>query len=619
MANEINFDFAGAEASGISRQDIVKEIEKSGKVKFDFAGARKAGISDDDIYTELSSRGPKEQEGDLAFSRTPVEEDNIIPGPPEEDGEVLLGSDITVEPVTPESTNIPKAISEDSTTTQPSTIMYGKDGKATPVMQQELQAAQSDVPEQAQEAITKAGGQGSYVDPTTGETKQVVEGGITPDYPMLVGTKLGIFGGPGMVGEAAIKTLATHEIPRGIELANGIMENLVARGGFIKDIAETKYGLSREAGYLIARHPELTEEQVLQALTRVDRKDQVYALSRMLGEPGYTKQAVRHEGDAAAGLLRADLESGKNKIVQAIGEVDVARAKAQYGDMVDTIAQDYKSVHNATPILEDLDFLERFYGVTPSAGNRVVTQMKATLSTNPNINLSDALEFRGDLNELLRRATRGREKVKLNAIKENLDGFIGSVASPEQKQIIDDAISNYSRTMQNRDVLELVEKNTDERGIAVNWTKLHRDLNDANLRSPEAVDALRIAEAFSKRFGNDQQLLQAALPKGSSPDAGGVLGAWGYIINHLKDTLAIYGNRAENLRIQKAIMKSLKRGTTNLDFVNAMKVDTSIPEEVTSVFENLLQIPYKTGARQTGDVNLEPIITPVNESIAPGK
>lgn len=597
MANEINFDFAGAEAAGLSRQDIVREIEKSGKVKFDFTGARKAGISDDEIYTELSSRGPQQ-----------IDEEDIVAGPPEDDmpeGDIYVG-EVTAEAIT----TLPKAISEDNTASQPSTIMYGKDGKATTVMQQELQEAQATVPEQAQEAITKAGGTGSYIDPTTGKKVAISEGGITPDYPMLVGTRLGLFGGPGMMGEAALKTLATSEIPRGVELAKDTFDNLVARGGLFKEFAETKGTLSKEAAYIIARHPNMTEDEMVQALTGVKTADQAYALSRMLGEPGYIKQAVRAEGDAAAGLLRADLESGKNKIVQAIGEVDVARAKAQYGDMVDTIAQDYTSVHNATPILEDLNFLERFYGVTPSAGNRVVTQMKATLGQNPNINLSDALEFRADLNYLINKATRGKEKVKLNAIKDNLDGFINSVASPGQKQIIDDAVSNYSRTMQNRDVLDLIQKNTDDRGIAVNWTKLHRELNDANLRSPEAVDALRIAEAFSKRFGNDQQLLQTALPRGSSPDSGGVLGAWGYLINHLKDTLALYGNRAENLKIQKAIMKSLKKGTTNLDFVNAMKADKDIPEDVIKVFEPL-QIPYKPEARQTGDVNLEPIITPV--------
>jgi len=89
------------------------------------------------------------------------------------------------------------------------------------------------------------------------------------------------------------------------------------------------------------------------------------------------------------------------------------------------------------------------------------------------------------------------------------------------------------------------------------------------------------------------------------------MGTLSFMINQLKDFFALYGNRSENLKIQKAIMKSLKSGRTNLDFVDIMKANPDIPEEVTKVFEDTLQIPYKPGARQTGDVNLEPLVTPV--------
>lgn len=602
MANEINFDFAGAEAAGLSRQDIIKEIEKSGKVKFDFTGARKAGISDDDIYTELSSRG----------IQPPSEEVDIIPGPPEGEfnngltGDVSVG-EVTVEPIEPALVqNI------DTKTTEPSAPMYNQEGKLTTGIASQMEANREQVLAQGQELANRQGF-ATIVDPITGEKNQLTEGGIEPDYPMLVGTRLGVFGGPGMLGDSAMKVAAETIGKKSAEVAEAIDELFKSH-----KLAELAPALSKEAKYILNRNPNISENEVVQALQGVKTADQAYALSRMLGETGYIRQAVRAEGDAAAGALRADLEVARDKILQTVGNVDITHAKAKYADMVQAIAGDYKNVHNATPILEDLDFLERFYGVTPSAGNRVVTQMKATLAENPNINLSDALEFRGDLNYLIGKATRGREKVKLNQIKENLDSFISKVATPEQKTMIDDAVSTYASTMQNRDVLELVSKNTKD-GIAVNWTKLHRDLNEANLRSPEAVDALRIAEAFSKRFGNDKKLLSTALPAGSSPDSGGVLGAWGYVINHLKDTLAIYGNRAENLKIQKAILKSIKSGTTNLDFVNKLKANGDVPEEVSKIFEDVLQIPYKAGARQTGDVNLEPIVTPVGgtEKVVP--
>lgn len=609
------FDFDGAEAAGISRQDILKEMEKSGKVGYDFTGARKAGVSVDDMYDTIKTKLTATDLPEL-----PTSLDDIVPGPPVEDGvtpKISIG-EITVIP------EVPTNVGADSQTTLPSQIQYDEQGKPLIGIQSstsiiDKQKAETGIRDEAfskaqEEANRK--GFATYVDPITGEKKRVSEGGIEPAYDILFGPggRLGMFGIlSGQAGAEAGKIIGK----KSAEIASKIDEQFAKHPA-----AGLGDALSTEAKYIINRHPNLTEDEVIQTLQGVKTADQAYALSRMLGETGYIRQAVRAEGDAPAGMLRADLEDARAKILQTVGTVDVAQAKAKYADMVKAIAGDYKNVHNASGITEDLDFLERFYGVTPSAGNRVVTQMKATLGDNPNINLSDALEFRADLSHLISKATRGKEKVKLNSIKENLDGFINSVATPEQKSMIDEAIGTYSRTMQNRDVLELVEKNTKD-GIAVNWTKLHRDLNDANLRSPEAVDALRIAEAFSKRFGNDKKLLNIAMPAGSSPDSGGVLGAWGYVINHLKDTLALYGNRAENLKIQKAILKSLKNGRTNLDFVDNLKANKDIPDEVTKIFEELNkvpeQIPYKTGARQTGDVNLEPIITPVGgtEKVVP--
>jgi hypothetical protein len=607
------FDFQAAEAAGYSKQDILKEMEKSGNVSFDFAGARKAGYSTDKIYEGIKTKlsQPKQD-----LPEIPDELPEVVAGPPEEYDNGLVGETSVGEiTVLPETNTIPENQQLDLQTTAPSQPMVGEKGQLTtttdlPMSIGEEATRRASGPE-GMKAMQASGLQQppegmAYRDPKTGEVVSTATqaSSIEPAYDILFGPggKLGAFGilsGPAGVEAGKVVGKKAAEVAQAID---DIFKTHPAAG--LGD------ALSKEAKYILNRNPNITEEQVVQALQGVKTTDQAYALSRMLGETGYIRQAVRADGDVAAGALRADLEVARDKILQTVGTVDVAQAKAKYADMVQAIAGDYQNVHNATPILEDLNFLERFYGVTPSTGNRVVTQMKATLVENPNINLSDALEFRADLNHLISKATRGKEKVKLNSIKENLDGFINSVATLEQKSMIDDAIGTYSRTMQNRDVLDLVERNTKD-GIAVNWTKLHRDLNDANLRSPEAVDALRIAEAFSKRFGNDKKLLNIAMPQGSSPDSGGVLGAWGYVINHLKDTLAVYGNRAENLKIQKAILKSIKSGTTNLDFVNKLKANGDVPDEVSKIFENLLQIPYKAGARQTGDVNLEPIITPV--------
>ena len=412
-----------------------------------------------------------------------------------------------------------------------------------------------------------------------------------------------------------------------------MLSHPVIKNAVEKYATTTGVNLGKEAMIILGRNPEL-EPQVVDALLKdVPKEDQAYVLSRALGPEGagYIKQAVSASGDAERIALRNELAAPRNKLLDSIGDIDIDKARAKYADMVETVAKDYKNVHDGSGMLDDLNFLERFYGVTPSKGNAVVNQMKAVLGDSNKINLSDALEFRGDINYLLSKAKRGSEKVKLNRIKENIDGFISRTASTEQKALIDDAVSTYARTMQNRDLADIIAKHSRsgdtivEDGMAVvsnpnaistDWVKVKRELADANLNTPEVKMAVNAVEQFAKRFAGDPMLANVAAVRGSSPDAGGVLGAWGYAVNQVKDIFALYGNRAQNLKIQDAILKSIRNSNTNKEFIDALLKNKTIPDEakgaVVKAFsqEPVPQIPYNPGARQTGDVNVQPIVTP---------
>jgi hypothetical protein len=104
----------------------------------------------------------------------------------------------------------------------------------------------------------------------------------------------------------------------------------------------------------------------------------------------------------------------------------------------------------------------------------------------PTMSARDAVEIRPQLNAVIRKTTNGGELKKLNSIKDSLDKFIESVSTPEEKAALDNAISEYSRVAQNNEIMDIVAKNTNEAGYAVNWTAVHREIAEAKLRSPQA-------------------------------------------------------------------------------------------------------------------------------------
>jgi len=443
------------------------------------------------------------------------------------------------------------------------------------------------------------------------DAEQAVKTGATAGATDLVigGTVLGL-------GHAADSLINSNKAKLGDSGYAGLIPNL-----------------SNEAQLYLSRHignPNITPQVVEAMLQGTKKEDQIYVLARHL-DPEYVKQAVKDE-DVLRAALKTDLARGRQKVLDAVGEVDVEGAMAKYADVKEHLRSTEGSVVRDASILKQAadaivakfrpqDTTTGAVQLVSDSGYGLAIRMQNLLAnTNGKLSLSQAFEMRPEINSLLRKARDPLEKANLKLMKDSLDDFISTMATPEQKAMVDDAISTYARTMENRDTLEIINKFT-KRNTAVNWAGLHRALNDAGLRSPEAVDALRIAETFSKKFGDDTQLATAAKAAGSSPDAGGALGAYGAFINFFKNHLSMWGNRSDNLKIQKAILNSLKNSKTNYDFVDNIRANKNIPDEFKGkdLEQAILQIEYKPGARTTGDVNLEPIVPPAGgtEQIVP--
>ena len=654
----MTFDFDGAEATGASKQDILSSIEKSGNTSYDFAGARKAGYSTDAIYEHVKTK----------LQATPAyNPENIVPGPPEEDqanivagppeGQVNIG-DITAEAL-PDNTSTARVFNQDGTSqVVPSTP------KNTYTSGEEIVGA-------GEAALTLATGAtsglvGGIVGGGAAVTEQMKRK-LTGDKPMTdaefeayaqepaqaltyapkteagqkdvaaVGEELAVFGymSPLLVETAGLSTMAKvqkqlwHSPMADIEASKLISDvDEALRASHLKDLAgENKFGggLSKEARLLVARHvnnPEITTGIIATVLDGIPKEDQAYILTRFLGDANLIKQAVRGEGDKLAANLKADLIRGKAKITGAIGNPDLPAAKAQWKDTEEYLRKPENSVvRDATVINEAANnIIAKFRppeGTTGEVqaisdkGYSTAIQIRNLIaSTGGKLNIAQAFEVRPELNGLIRKAT-GLERSNLITIQKGLDEFIAKMSTPEQKTRIAKTLSAYHQATQNTEALEIIRKNTDSGGIAVNWKKVHKELEASGLRTPETVQAIRIAEAFSAKFGNDQKLLPAATTQGSNYDAGGVLGITGEVANFFKNHFAMWGNRAENIKIQNAILKSIKYSKTNYDFVDSIKANKNIPEAFKTGLDEVLQIAYNPAAKQTGDVNLNPLVTPV--------
>ena len=575
-----NFDEA---SKYYSKQEIINHLESAGSVDFDFKGARNSGASDDDIYEYLYQSNTKQSEPtqipkeyETAINKLssepqiqqPTEPQMQQPTEPQMDFTILPKEEMYVSDVTATKSSMSIPVFDERGNAEFETIN-------TQDLPMKMEKLRDERIEKAQKIATESTFPQLVADPETGEMIPVQPQGLQTDIPFFVagGGKLAMFSIEGALGKQTT----------GIAKAASIIEEEFMKNANLAAIGD---GLTKEAKLLLIRNPQVTKEEIQKWVEGVPKADQAYVIARRLrgAGRGYIQKAVASEGDLAASYLRADLQRAGAKVEETIGSVDVQLAKAKYGDMMDEVAKDYKNVRDASVILKDLDFLDGFYGVAPSAGNTTITKMKAVLGENPKISLVDALEFRSDINYLLSKAGRGKEKIKLNNVKNNLDNFINSVATPEQKVMIDEAIDFYSTTMQNRDTLAILQKHTNEDGL-VDWIKTAKDLEEAGLKTPESKAALEITKQFAEKFGNDIKLYSAATTKGVSEDGGGWIYILGLVSNTIRNTLARAGdligvetNRGAGLRIQNAIKKSILKSKTPLDFVDNIKASEYIPD-----------------------------------------
>jgi len=370
--------------------------------------------------------------------------------------------------------------------------------------------------------------------------------------------------------------------------------------------------LSYEAKLLIDKHPELNEADVIKTLEGVPKADQAYALSNIVEDDFVDFAAKAIKPDNKDKLLLKNQLAGRTKVVQdTIGNVDnqVDEARDIYSNMVDEIALNHPDTFKFDSMIPKLDVLIKRYDKTPSKALSIVNNMKADLEAGQGMmDMRTASQFRQDLNYLVNKAKRHEEKALLKSIKGGVDTFITRNLDEPTLHMVDSAITNYSRAMNNKDFIDIMSKYVKQK--STDWVGLQKALKAEKLSSPEVDNALEIVKEFSEKFKNDKQLRTAVKVQGQAEDPGGMLGLMSYAINKTRDTLIPFGKRHRELKIQEAILKSIRQAKDPIDVFRKMEVN-GVPPKIRKELQESLLLEWKSQMKTTGDVELTPkYVTP---------
>ncbi len=358
----------------------------------------------------------------------------------------------------------------------------------------------------------------------------------------------------------------------------------------------TEYLVNRIVAGLPEEEAIAKSNEIINLVSSIPEEHQAYALANMaegqMGLDNIKKAIVNAKNDSELAAKLNNTLKDRQQIVQSItsGNSDVGAAQAKWSEMLKTVEEASPGQFSTEPLKSSLDYVSNIYGLEgTSKASQIVRQIKADTSE-PTLSASQALNMRKGINELIRKASRGsRELRELDTIKSKLDNFIETTLPPEVNKLVSDTTAEYARVVNNKQFSEIITKNSNK-DIGVDWSKVLVESKKAGLKSDEVTIATNIAKEFEKKFKYDKQLTNAALPRGVDEAQGGLMFFLTQVSNKIRDVAApIYNRtRAENLRIQDEIVKSIKQGTSFTETLTGLAKNKSIPDEYRlGVFQKL--------------------------------
>lgn len=544
-ASDEQYDVQGALTYGIPLEEVTAQVG------FDLAGARAAGISDEDIKNELVNQ---------QLNPTPMDPyaQQPAPLPEEEPGFVdkVLGAGEAA-----------LTLATGATGGLLGTVI----GTGAAITEQTKRRIMGDplLTDKQFEDYASAPAQAMTYEPR-GEVGKAIIGKIAEEtavlgyfHPML--SELSTIG---QLGKAAKPQIIT-DIDTAFNLNRPKMQ---------------KVEMSPGAKLLAATHVDIPDEQIQKIINGVPPEDQALHIAMAAQDPQLIEHALRTDRDRAklAKLLNAPTKA----VMEVLGDTGkkMLEAKVQYHDMVKYTAETSDGKLRPVPELQGVvnDLLEQFY-LQPNRAQGTLRRLAGQVERNGgNLSLLDAVEMMPDITALISKAKSHNERAMLQKLKDTMEDSIEKLGTPEHKKMYDDARQSYAFAKNDEEVAAIINKNTTKMGRGTNWHKVHKEMQEAGIRSPDVADAMRMVEQFSIKYGNNTELSNSATVQGVNMDTGGLMGMYSYAVNKVRNVFL--KDRREAGKIQKEILSAIRRNNSELDFLNEILHNPKVPDDIKYAF-----------------------------------
>ena len=350
------------------------------------------------------------------------------------------------------------------------------------------------------------------------------------------------------------------------------------------------------AANLISKSGKVTKEEVIASVSHLSAEDKVIAIAMGTKNQkfiNHIKYAIGNDSILASKLQDEVLT--RTDILKALGQnkSELKSAGKLWDDMLEVATKEQVS-YPLGNISNSLKYLDDLYGTQMGKAATVVNKLKLASEEGANINLGESLSLRRNLNRLLRNAEKGTDEIgHLNQIKDTIDSFINNVTKnkPELSKLINDTIENYARTTNNFKLSTAMNNAVNDSG-RMDYNKLLKTIEKLGLKSPEVTKAVEIAKLFEKKFATDKKLSSIIIPKGSEMGDVGYLGisrVARWIIDNLTPYNRIFNRaRFKDIAIQTEIRKSIDKSSSIWKFLENVKANTKLPNEIKESLANTL-------------------------------
>jgi len=285
--------------------------------------------------------------------------------------------------------------------------------------------------------------------------------------------------------------------------------------------------------------------------------------------------------------------------------LDSATGRAGYQDIkthTDILYQEMRDMTRSSEIIVDgsgltnnLSEAHKISAFTDEM-DRAIVSMQNQLADNPNLTFDELLEFRQKVNSNLSKTKAdSRAKAVWSSMKDNVDDLIKTNAPKEQQKFVSDAIDQYKRTADQKEIIDIIEKHSKtpekiSRGtrgdiIAVDYNAAYKELSETKLNTPEMMSSMAILKQYGLKFGNDFSILKAVDVK---PVERTKFYVAGEVLGWLKQTFVRFGEDFNTGVIQKEIKKAIALSDSPEVFATKIIKNKNIPDEIKGVLsENL--------------------------------